>query len=752
MNTYTRKEPAGIADLFSRHGIAPRTVLVPLLNLSIANDMLHLAAVLASGHKPSSSTSPVSSISPVSLDDIAVAQAGPQPRIVVLGVVEVSDKQPLTTGMDMARSYRALFDFLPPEVDAGGRQVRVDRVVKVARDVPSAVRQVVEEEHVDLVLAHWKGHTSHAKRNLYGQVLDALLKDPPCDVMLARPDGWHDCSRVLLPVRGGPSAMQALDVALLLAEHNKLPITVLHNVPAPKATTGPLGARGGTGSLGDALTRRSTGPLPNMGNAANDSNVVIKDAIESGPYIEFNEHLEAVARKSSVRVERLSTVNNSTADAVLAEIQPYDIVIMGLSAPPSRGNLVDPGSSLPRTVAAGTRSPMLLLKTREDAHSEVRRQKATARQQRTSWLDMPFEYWFVDNTYHGDEFRDPEEFLKLKRASGQTISVALLTSNDARHMHSMLTGLKRVLMEMHPLADQLAIIDAGSDDDTLSTARSLGVDAYLASEILPDEGSLHGRGESWWKSLGVLRGDIVVWLDTRAARFHPGTALSLAGPLLRTPSLQLVKAFASTLAQHESKGKEAKASQAFVPADASWGGFVVPRRDGAWPFAPRIRVQALKPADLAALTPAEFALLPPRTIVQVLCPSLAGVVEPFGRDVAARRTSMLSIPAFTGHNLELGMLLSVAQQHGSRAVAQVELRHAQPAPPPQPGLRNAIDVLQILSIRLDDPDLCQLAASTALRLQTELEGGGNNSETPFEVRTLNPVERKPMDTVIGVRG
>lgn len=751
MNTYTRKEPAGVVGPFSRHDIAPRTVLVPMLNLSIANDMLHLAAVLASGHKPPPS------ISPTPLDDIAFAQPRSQPRIVVLGVVEVPDGQPLTMGMDMARSYRALFDFLPPDVDAEGRQVRVDRVVKVARDVPSAVRLAVEEEHVDIVLAHWKGHTQQSKRNIYGHVLDALLKDPPCDVMLARPDGWHDCSRVLLPVRGGPSAVQALDVALLLAEHNKLPITVLHNVPAPKATTGPLGARGGTGPLGDALTRHSTGPLPDIGNAANAGNTTIKDAIEAGPYIEFNEHLESVARKSSVRVERLGTANSSTADAVLGEIQPYDIVIMGLSAPPSRGKTADPASSLPRTVAAGTRAPMLLLRTREKARPETpnkHRQKANTRQQRASWVDMPFEYWFVDNTYHGDEFRDPEEFLKLKRASGQTISVALLTSNDARHMHSMLTGLKRVLMEMHPLADQLAIIDAGSGDDTLGIARSLGVDAYLASEILPDEGSLHGRGESWWKSLGVLRGDIVVWLDTRATRFHPGTALSLAGPLLRTPGLQLVKAFASTPAQPEPKGKAASpnAPQAFVPTDASWGGFVVPRRDGAWPFAPRIRVQALKPSDLALLTPAEFALLPPRTIVQVLCSSLAGVVEPFGRDVAARRTAMISIPAFTGHNLELGMLLSVAQQHGSRAVAQVELRHAQPAPPPQPSLRNAIDVLQILSIRLDDPDLCQLAANTALRLQTELEGGGNNSETPFEVRALNPVERKPMDTVIGARG
>lgn len=740
MNASTHKEPAGLAGLFGGFGTAPRTVLVPMLNLSIANDMLHLAAVLASGHRRAPA------LSPIPLDDVAfVNTAGPQPRIVVLGVVEVAEGQPLTTGMDMARSYRALFDFLPPEVDAGGRQVRVDRLVKVARDVPSAVRLAVEEEHAGLVLAHWKGHTRQAKRYVYGHIFDALLKDPPCDIVLARPEGWHDCSRVLLPVRGGPSAEQALDIALLLAEHDRMPITVLHNVPAPKAPT--------TGPLGDALKRRSTGPLVEAGSASS------KEAKEARPYIEFNEHLETAARKSTARVERLGTANDSAAAAVLSEIQPYDIVIMGLPPLPARGKERDADSSLPLTVSAGTRAPMLLLRTRENIDLDQPPKKARTRQSRSSWVDMPFEYWFVENTYHGDEFRDPEEFLKLKRACGQTISVALLTSNDGRQMRSILTGLKRVLMEMHPLADQLAVIDAGSGDETLSIARALGVDAYLASEILPDEGNLQGRGESWWKSLGVLSGDIVVWLDTRATRFHPSTALSLAGPLLCTPGLQLVKAFTSTPAAtgaSKPKGKDKttaeNAQQAFIPADISWGGFVVPRRDGAWPFARRIRVQALKPADLAALTSAQFATLPPRIIIQALCPSLAGVIEPFGRDMAARRDAMLSIPALTGHNLELGMLLSVAQQRGSRAIAQVELRHAQPAAPPQPGLRNAIDVLQILSMRLDDPDLSRIAADTALRLQKELEGPGSAPEAAFEVRALNPVERPPMGTALRGQG
>ena len=62
-------------------------------------------------------------------------------------------------------------------------------------------------------------------------------------------------------------------------------------------------------------------------------------------------------------------------------------------------------------------------------------------------------------------------------------------------------------------------------------------------------------------------------------------------------------------------------------------------------------------------------------------------------------------PCSPEDNLDLGLLLSVAAQFGTNAISQVELRQHQPAPPPAPGIRTAIDVLQALAIRLQDP-LC----------------------------------------------
>lgn len=178
---------------------------------------------------------------------------------------------------------------------------------------------------------------------------------------------------------------------------------------------------------------------------------------------------------------------------------------------------------------------------------------------------------------------------------------------------------------------------------------------------------------------------------------------------------------------------------------------MLPMRDQAGLPGNKVRVQALKPEDLMALDASQVGALPPQTIMQVFCPSLAGVMAPFSRDMAGRRAAMLSVPVFTGENPDLGILLSVAAEYGTRSLAQVELQHARPAPPPQPGLRSAIEILQVLTRRLQDTHVRQCASSLAERLQREVEGPGSvapDDPRAFEVRALGPIERPPMRTVL----
>ncbi|HYO48858.1 MAG TPA: hypothetical protein VEW94_03310, partial [Chloroflexia bacterium] len=121
------------------------------------------------------------------------------------------------------------------------------------------------------------------------------------------------------------------------------------------------------------------------------------------------------------------------------------------------------------------------------------------------------------------------------------------------------------------------------------------------------------------------------------------------------------------------------------------------------------------------------------------------------RDIAGRRPAILSVPVFTGENPDIGILLSVAADYGTRSLAQVELQHARPAPPPQPGLRGAIEILQVLTLRLQDTHMRRCAAALAERLQRELEGPGSvapDDPRAFEVRALGPIERPPRRAVL----
>lgn len=740
-------------------GMAPAVVLVPMLNLGHAPDMLQLAAMLAGSTTPShrpetSGGQPIQSQSHINTHSAT--------RVVVLSVVEVPASEPLTMGLDMARSYRALLDFLPSEVEAGGRQVRVDRMVKVARDVSMAIHQAAYEERADMVLLYWKGYAREPKRRLYGRIIDATLRNPPCSVMLARLEGWSHSRRIFLPVRGGPSAEQALHIGVSLAERMGLPMAVMHNVPLSDDRHPTAG-----GPMMTADARLEDESEARLEDYAGDESQV--EALGEEPYIIFNEHLREVRAQASVPVESIITRQPDPVEALLDEARGDDILIMGLPAitgerdPAAHEAAVE--SSIALRVSKVKGPPLLLLNTPISIDLAGYKRKMRASRSKKRWVDMPFEHWFVEHTYHSDEFKDPEEFLRAKRASGLTLSIVLLTSNDHKQVYSALTGLKRVLTDLYPIADQIVVVDAGSSDNTVDVARDMGVEVYSAGEILPAQGDLHGRGESWWKSLAVAHGDLVVWLDPRARRFHPSTAISLVGPLLKHSTLQMVKAFGHTDTpdgpRHTERVERAERGGVredhFSPVDMSWGGFVVPRRDGSV-FSEQVRVQALKPSDLLSLSVSQIAMLPPRTLVQVLSPSLAGVIAPFGRDMAARREAMLSLPAFAGDNLELGLLLSIAAQFGTNGIAQVELRQAHPASPPPPGVRSAIDILQAMSRRLQDPSTRRCATELANRLHKELEGRRAPSPATgasdlvaslFEVRALAPVERPPMGRLLG---
>ncbi len=204
----------------------------------------------------------------------------------------------------------------------------------------------------------------------------------------------------------------------------------------------------------------------------------------------------------------------------------------------------------------------------------------------------------------------------------------------------MIKTLKTALMEEVPLLDEIVLIDSGSVDYTREIASDLGIPVYIHQEVLPRYGAYHGKGEALWKSLYVLKGDIVAWVDTDIKNIHPRFVYGILGPLLRDPVIQYVKGF-----------------------------YRRPLREGD---------------KLIAGGGGRVTELTARPFINLFFPELSGLIQPLSGEYAGRRSALEKMPFFTGYGVETGLLIDILDAYGLRAIAQSDLleriHHNQPLP------------------------------------------------------------------------
>ena len=160
---------------------------------------------------------------------------------------------------------------------------------------------------------------------------------------------------------------------------------------------------------------------------------------------------------------------------------------------------------------------------------------------------------------------------------------------------------------------------------------------FQHTDILPEVGSYIGKGEALWKSLHVLDGDIVTWIDTDISNIQPRFVYGLLGPLLREPRIQYVKGF-----------------------------YQRPIREGD---------------KLLAEGGGRVTELMARPLINLFFPELSGIIQPLAGEYAGRRALLESVPFFTGYGVEIGLLIDILEADG-------HLRHRPGRPgaadPPQP--------------------------------------------------------------------
>ena len=134
-------------------------------------------------------------------------------------IVVPSNCIPAQTPVQTTRSRRLLRQAVQL---AKGSQIPVHTQIRVAHDVSQAIIETVKERHIDLLLIGWKVSTATSER-IFSRVVDTVIRQAPCQVLVAKLSEQPRFERWLVPIAGGPNAKEA--VRLLPA------LTSLANTP-----------------------------------------------------------------------------------------------------------------------------------------------------------------------------------------------------------------------------------------------------------------------------------------------------------------------------------------------------------------------------------------------------------------------------------------------------------------------------------------------------------------------------------------
>lgn len=567
-------------------------------------------------------------------------------KILALKVVRVPEEASLSEGAEQAPDFRSALQTL--EGRFPDQRVELRSLVRVSHRVSEGIAETIALEECDLLLLPWRNDPSSEER-LFRNAIERLLEQPPCRLLVARRPDLCARLKILLAVRGGPYAEFALQTADRLTAALNAELTMLH-------CEEPLAPPGFTDQ----------------------------------PYQNFLHRLHFYPG-----VRRRLTVQGDPRTAILEEAARHDLVIVGAAGRvESRRFGLGP---IVEHLAAAMPTPLIVVKTPPSSkpHSYVEPLV------KPKTLSERVDQWFAENTFHSREFSHLEKLVELKEKQGLSISVGLPSLNEAETIGNIIRILKRETMERVPLVDEIMVIDSRSTDDTAKIAEDLGVPIRVHQEILPQYGSYRGKGEALWKSLHVLRGDLILWIDTDIKNMTPGFVYGLLGPLLKDPEIQYVKGFYRRPLRMGEK------------IHASGGGRVT---------------------ELTA-----------RPLLNLFFPELSGIIQPLSGEYGGRREILEQVPFFTGYGVETGLLIDIYNASGLRGIAQVDLEERIHRNQSLPALSQmAFAIIGVFIERLEERNRIHLLeeVNRSMKIVTR-----KRRTYVLEVRDIQDRERPPMITL-----
>ncbi len=173
-------------------------ILVPIANPDTAETLLHMAGTLARQQ---------------------------QGKVIALRVITVPNQVSLSEGSRQAESDRVLLDRAIAQ--ATKEEFQVQTMTRVSRSVPEGILDTAREERVDQIILGWKGDDRSFPTSM-GPVIDPVLRNAPCDVLVMKGDTWNKINSILLPTSGGPNAPIGARIAAHLSQAYQAKVTGLY--------------------------------------------------------------------------------------------------------------------------------------------------------------------------------------------------------------------------------------------------------------------------------------------------------------------------------------------------------------------------------------------------------------------------------------------------------------------------------------------------------------------------------------------
>jgi hypothetical protein len=504
---------------------------------------------------------------------LALALLGKEARssVNLLGITPIGSDALLSEGTLPAQHLRNDLDRLADEHAKVSRLAASRVTYQPWHDIETLIEERANDE--DLLLLPWQSGSAYLNADLTD-----VLGNPPCNVVVAHPSIHpRDIKRILLPVRGGQFASLGLQLAIRMARALTAEVTLLRVLPSDD----------------DLMSQVLREEFTNI----------------SDTFPEITTELQVVGDASR---------------EILRELKDHQAIILGASA----ARDTSPIGLVATLILQRNDITTLIVKTKEpfrlpsspDARAELP-------------LLIKVEKWFAENTFHHREFADVGRLVDLKRKNGVSISLGLPAFNEEATIGELIQSIKRSLMDDAPLLDEIVLIDSNSTDATRTIAHEMGVKSHIHQQALPALGSFRGKGEALWKSLYLLKGDLIAWIDTDIANPDPRFVYGILGPLLVDSQIKYVKGFYRRFASVTG------------PAQSTGGGQVT---------------------ELLA-----------RPMINLFFPELSGLVQPLAGMYAGRRSALEQIPFYTGYGVEVGLLLNILERFGLGSIAQVDLEEVQ---------------------------------------------------------------------------